>query len=142
MTFAAGSFALALLLVVPSAALPGLEAAVSAPDLAVLCNDLLPPSICTFLGLEEPTPPGHVHMASNQFNPADLTIQAGETVTWHNHDGLPHTATSSDNPPLFNSGDVPNGGTFAFTFDTPGTYDYFCTYHTLQGMTGTIVVEA
>jgi plastocyanin len=40
----------------------------------------------------------------------------------------------------WNSGDINPGQTFTHTFDTPGTYKYFCIPHEVAGMTGTIVV--
>lgn len=45
---------------------------------------------------------------------------------------------------FYNSGTLTPGGpfgtTFSLTFDKPGTYDYFCAVHYLQGMKGTITV--
>lgn len=34
----------------------------------------------------------------------------------------------------------PNGTAWALTFDKPGTYEYFCAVHRIQGMKGTIIV--
>lgn len=36
----------------------------------------------------------------------------------------------------------PDGFSWALTFDTPGTYEYFCFVHREVGMKGTIVVQA
>ena len=33
-----------------------------------------------------------------------------------------------------------SGGTFSFTFDEPGTYDYFCIPHEDLGMVGSVTV--
>ncbi|MBI2411574.1 MAG: cupredoxin domain-containing protein [Candidatus Kerfeldbacteria bacterium] len=72
------------------------------------------------------------------FTPASLTIAAGSTVTWTNNDSSTHTVTSTDGGDL-NSGNLAQGDTYEFTFDTPGTYTYRCNIHT--SMTGTVIVE-
>ena len=73
-----------------------------------------------------------------KFNPDDLTINIGDTVTWTNNDGMGHTATSTDGPASFDSGNIAAGATWSFTFTEAGTYDYKCNYH--SSMTATITV--
>jgi plastocyanin len=73
------------------------------------------------------------------FNPATLTVTAGATVTWVNRDDVPHTATSSAKPRVFDSGALDTDERFSHVFDTPGTYAYFCSIH--PHMTGQIVVK-
>jgi len=72
------------------------------------------------------------------FNPQQITVKAGDTVTWVNHDDIPHTATSKTG--VFRSKALDTDDKFSFTFTTPGTYPYFCALH--PHMTGSIVVEA
>lgn len=72
------------------------------------------------------------------FGPTTLTVAAGSTVTWVNHDDIPHTVTSKTM--VFRSKALDSDDKFSFTFTTPGTYKYFCGLH--PHMTGTIVVEA
>ena len=72
------------------------------------------------------------------FNPQTVTVKAGDTVVWINHDDIPHTATSKTG--LFKSKALDTDDKFSFTFTTPGTYEYFCALH--PHMTGSIVVEA
>ena len=69
--------------------------------------------------------------------PADLTVKAGTTVVWTNHDDVEHTITASDNS--FSSPSVPTDGQFSHTFTTPGTYSYFCAIHPF--MTAKVVVQ-
>ena len=78
----------------------------------------------------------------------ETTIIVGDTVSWDfGPSELPHTATACgadcDSPtatPLWDSGLIADGSTFEFTFDTPGTYLYYCAVHpTLQR--GRIVVQ-
>ena len=72
------------------------------------------------------------------FNPQQLTVPVGTTVTWINHDDIPHTATSKTG--VFRSKALDTDDKFSFTFTTPGSYAYFCALH--PHMTGSIVVEA
>ena len=72
------------------------------------------------------------------FNPKQVTVKAGDTVTWVNHDDIPHTVTSKTM--VFRSKALDSDDKFSFTFTAPGSFDYFCSLHPM--MTGTIVVEA
>ena len=72
------------------------------------------------------------------FNPDDLTINVGDTVTWTNDDNMDHTATSTSGPVSFDSGNMASGATWSFTFTEAGTYDYKCSYH--SSMTASITV--
>jgi plastocyanin len=72
------------------------------------------------------------------FNPGEVTVAVGETVTWTNNDSVAHDVTADS----FSSGDpggMAPGDTFEHTFDEAGTFDYVCTVH--PGMEGTVVVE-
>jgi plastocyanin len=72
------------------------------------------------------------------FKPAEVTVSAGDTVTWTNNDSVAHDVTADS----FSSGDpggMSPGDTFEHTFDEAGTFDYVCTVH--PGMEGTVVVE-
>ena len=73
-----------------------------------------------------------------KFNPEDLTINVGDTVTWTNNDGMGHTATSTDEPASFDSENIAAGATWSFTFTEAGTYEYKCDYH--SSMTASITV--
>jgi len=72
------------------------------------------------------------------FTPERVTVRAGTTVTWINEDDIPHTIASSAK--IFKSKALDTDDKYAFTFTTPGVYQYFCSLH--PHMTGTIVVEA
>ncbi len=71
------------------------------------------------------------------FSPSTLTVSVGTKVTWTNKDGTTHTVTSDTG--VFNSGNVANGGSYSYTFNTAGTFQYHCSIH--SNMTGTIVVK-
>jgi plastocyanin len=70
------------------------------------------------------------------FAPAELKVKVGDTVTWSNHDDIPHTVVSAGK---FRSKAMDTDGTFSFTFTAAGEYKYFCSLH--PHMTGTIKVE-
>ena len=72
------------------------------------------------------------------FNPQQLTVKVGTTVTWTNDDDIPHLVVSQT--PLFKSNALDTEDKFSFKFTTPGSYAYFCALH--PHMTGSIVVEA
>ncbi len=81
-----------------------------------------------------------VRMEDNFFDSANITVEPGTTVTWVQSGDNPHTTTSYDG--LWDSGMIEGGtdGTFSYTFDEPGTYDYFCIPHEEMGMVGTVTV--
>jgi plastocyanin len=66
-----------------------------------------------------------VSIANFAFSPAEVTIKAGDTVTWTNNDSAPHTVTGAD----FDSGQLAQGATFSQTFPTAGSFSYKCTIH-------------
>jgi plastocyanin len=71
------------------------------------------------------------------FGPATLTVTPGTTVTWVNHDDIPHTVVSTDS--VFKSKVLDTDEKFSFTFSKAGTYPYFCSIH--PKMTATVVVK-
>jgi LPXTG-motif cell wall-anchored protein len=81
---------------------------------------------------------GSVSMEDNFFSPATETISVGQSVTWTNNGGNPHTSTG----PGWDSGIVNPGGSFTFTFNSAGTFDYQCDIHVAEGMVGTVIVQA
>ncbi len=70
--------------------------------------------------------------------PDPVEIPVGATVTWTNSDDAPHTATAQDREAL-QSGTLNQSDSYSQTFDQPGTFDYFCEFH--SNMKGTIVVQ-
>jgi plastocyanin len=73
------------------------------------------------------------------FEPKELDIAVGTTVTWSNADDVPHTATSKDEPSAFDSGALDTDEKFSFTFSKAGTFAYYCKVH--PHMTGVVVVK-
>lgn len=83
--------------------------------------------------------PAEVKIDNFSFGPASLTVPVGTTVTWVNHDDIPHTVVSSDDPKVFKSKVLDTDEKFSFTFTKAGTYPYFCSIH--PKMTGKVVVQ-
>jgi len=117
-----------------------------AAGLLVLALAAIPPAIAA---------DSDVKIVEKRFDPARVVVAQGDTVTWTVEQaiGEPHTVTSAasggaaqgatfdsqkDDPGLAKLKD--EGGTFAFTFDTAGTFPYVCIVH--AGMTGEVVVLA
>ena len=72
------------------------------------------------------------------FGPNDITIDAGGTVEWVNHDETIHNIvmpTAGIASPGMDTGDH-----FSHTFDQPGDYTYLCALH--PHMTGVVHVRA
>jgi plastocyanin len=82
-------------------------------------------------------PAQEVTIDNFSFTPPTITITAGTTVTWINHDDVPHTVTANDKQ--FASKALDTDDRFSHAFATPGTYPYFCAVH--PHMTGKIIVK-
>ncbi|WP_232703570.1 plastocyanin/azurin family copper-binding protein [Halobacterium wangiae] len=95
------------------------------------------------------------------FAPKQIQVSAGTTVTWENVGAVAHSVTAyedeiPDGAAYFASGgfdsesaatdaypdegNIEEGGTYEHTFETTGTYEYYCIPHEMNGMVGTIKV--
>lgn len=72
---------------------------------------------------------------SYRFEPAAITVKAGDTVTWTNSDNFSHNVHFDGSDPQV----MKPGETTQRTFDTAGTFAYVCSFHP-QDMEGTVVV--
>ncbi len=72
------------------------------------------------------------------FAPPTVTVPVGATVTWVNHDDVPHTIVSSEEKTL-KSPVLDTDEKFSYTFTKAGTYSYYCGIH--PKMTGSVVVK-
>lgn len=78
-----------------------------------------------------------------EFNPRNLLVSVGDTVTWFWHDGF-HTTTSEVIPAGAAGWDSPISSTtpsFSYVVNHPGTYTYFCQPHQSMGMTGSFTAS-
>jgi plastocyanin len=79
-----------------------------------------------------------IAIADFSFSPKMFTVSPGATVTWINHDKVPHVISSADNQFQKSTLSQP-GQSFSDTLATGGTYSYFCSIH--PRMTGKIIVK-
>lgn len=70
------------------------------------------------------------------FAPATTSVPVGTTITWTNHDDVPHQIVSTEKK--FKSPVLDTDGQFSHRFDDAGAYNYFCSLH--PKMTGQILV--
>ena len=72
------------------------------------------------------------------FNPLEVTVQAGQVVTFRNTGGQSHTATAGNG--AFDTGLVPPGESKTLTVAAAGAYPFVCTPH--PWMKGTLIITA
>jgi len=90
-----------------------------------------------------------ISIIEKTFQPANLTIKAGDSVTWTVTQAIAdsHSVTSGSYKDTSTAGKVfdsgiklkNNGDSFSFTFTSAGTFAYFCAVHP-DTMSGTITV--
>jgi len=88
------------------------------------------------------------------FMPMDKSVAVGDTMTWTNTSFAPHelalcnpaacegVTSGTGTQTGFGSAVISSGQTYSFTFDSPGTYTYYCTIHGYATMHGTITVDS
>lgn len=88
-----------------------------------------------------------VDMFDNRFEFTQITIPVGGSVTWRGAGANPHNAVAADGQwsteDEFGSLDQYEGDEATLTYDTAGSYTFFCTYHGNaegNGMAGTLIV--
>jgi plastocyanin len=86
---------------------------------------------------DAPIEPTQVSIDNFSFSPQSVEVLAGTTVTWINHDDVPHTI--KDTARQFKSNTLDTDDSYSLTFTKPGEYSYFCGIH--PHMVGKIVVK-
>jgi plastocyanin len=71
------------------------------------------------------------------FAPTPVTVAPGASVTWTNHDDIPHNVESAAQK--FSSPVLDTNQQFQFTFREAGEYPYYCKLH--PKMTGKVIVR-
>lgn len=88
-------------------------------------------------GTQQQTAATKITIDNFSFTPGDVTVSTGTTITWVNHDDVPHTVVSNDKK--FKSKALDTDDTFSFTFTQAGTYEYYCSVH--PKMTAKVTVK-
>lgn len=96
-------------------------------------NDTQNPSSAT------PVTGNAVTIQNFAFQPANLQVKVGTTVTWTNQDTAPHTVTFRDSS-LTSSKLLQKGESYSYTFTKAGTFAYYCQVH--PNMTAQVIVSA
>jgi plastocyanin len=68
-----------------------------------------------------------IEIADFKYATETVTVKAGTEVTWTNSDDATHTATADDGS--FDTGDLDRGAAKTVTFDTTGSFTYYCRFH-------------
>jgi plastocyanin len=79
----------------------------------------------------------HLTMQNYMYQPANIQVRTSTTVTWTNQDNVAHSVTFKNG--MKGSGLLSQGQSFSSTFNTPGTYQYYCTVHPSMVATVTVV---
>ena len=77
-----------------------------------------------------------VDIGDNFFDPPDVAIEPGSTITWTNRGAVPHTVTADDGS--FDSGRLNPGDSYTVAFGGQGTVTYHCEIH--PEMRGSVTV--
>ena len=78
-----------------------------------------------------------VKMTQEAFVPAQITVDAGTSITWINNDTVPHSVTAQDGK--FDSGPIQPGKQFQWTAQAAGEINYHCIFH--PSMTAVLTVR-
>jgi uncharacterized surface protein with fasciclin (FAS1) repeats len=102
---------------------------------------LIMAGLVCFAASAQPQEEATVTIQNGTFDPATVEVYMGSTVVWTNEDDKDQTVTSTE--PLFDSGVIPPGGEFSYTFDVVGIYDYISTEDpAMRGQVKVIETEA
>ena len=90
-----------------------------------------------------PTGAGTQQISQIYYDPQDISVAKDTTVQWINEDETIHTVTSGTpeggTTGIFDSSIIDAGNSYTYTFDSAGTFDYYCIVH--PWMIGSVIVE-
>lgn len=121
------------------AVLAALAVFAASPALADKAEVLTPTAVPS---AEAPADAVVVTIDKMKYGPAEVTIKAGQTVTWINAEAMPHNVAFQAgviSEAKLDGAMMKKDQSFSMTFAETGTYDYHCTPHPF--MKGKVVVE-
>lgn len=95
---------------------------------------------------KEPIQSNITLMTVNMFLPDKVNADLGSTVIWRNISHIPHNVVgtykmSSGSKIMVDSGPLGYKDRWQYTFEEEGVLEYHCTYHSDEGMKGTIIIN-
>ena len=95
----------------------------------IVCSVVLLFFVLTGCKKQEKGNPGlnEIWLEYKAYNPTQLTVAVGTTVTFTNKDNANHSVTETGN--LFDSGTIKSGNSYTYQFNTAGTFYFYCNYH-------------
>lgn len=78
-----------------------------------------------------------IEISDFRFQPPNLSVPVGATVTWVNRDEAPHDSEARDK--TWETSLLQRDEESVIAFDEPGTWEYYCTIHPY--MTATLTVR-
>ncbi len=102
------------------------------------------PQTFTATATATPPPSSDITVVNDAFQPGSLTVPAGTTVTWTwGPSAFQHNVVPVATEPASSGAPANSPHTYQFTFNTPGTFTYYCQVHGSPtfGMRGTIIVQ-
>ncbi|MCL4534693.1 MAG: cupredoxin family copper-binding protein [Bacteroidetes bacterium] len=124
-----------LLLVGSLIALLSLVGACSQPAALPTVPPGIPTEVPLLPTIAPPPPAAEVKIVNFSFQPAEVRIKPGQSVSWTNEDSAQHTVTGSG----FDSGLLSKGQQYIHVFNQTGTFDYHCSVH--PQMQGKVIVQ-
>lgn len=80
-----------------------------------------------------------VFVEEDAFSPTEITITAGDTVSWHFDGDVPHGVQGIGDKAMGLNSPLLEAGDWSYTFTAPGEYRYLCPIH--PDMRGKVIVE-
>jgi plastocyanin len=103
---------------------------------ALVAATLIAGTAALVIGCSPRTKLHRVTIRAFRFEPATLTVAAGDTVQWDNQDIVPHTSTHAQ---VWDSGTIAPRKSWRWVANRRGSLDYMCTFHT--NMKAIVVVQ-
>jgi amicyanin len=79
-----------------------------------------------------------IEISNFAFNPEEINVKVGDTITWTNMDSAMHRLASTSGNEIM-SDNLQKGQSYSHKFYTAGTFEYECSLH--PSMKGKIIVE-
>jgi plastocyanin len=98
--------------------------------------------------MKETLQPNLIYTGMNMFMPDTIKVSTGSSIIWSNNSNLPHNIvgtykkTADGSWVAVDSGFIQPNESWRYNFKDPGVFEYICTFHSTDGMKGTILVSS